>query len=66
MVNMSPVKVRLLLAEGEFVEINRDATQFIGLLREMVESSESETEFSIGGTHRRHIIEKIVLFCEYV
>ena len=51
--NLSRRKVKLLLEGGEFVEIDRDATQYIGLIREMVESSENDFEFWIGGEHRR-------------
>ena len=34
-------KIKLLLTDGEFVEIDRDATEHIGLIKEMVEADES-------------------------
>ena len=34
-------KVKLLLTDGKFVEIDRDATQYIGFIREEVQSAQS-------------------------
>ena len=34
-------KIKLILTNGEFVEIDRDATEHIGLIKEMVEADES-------------------------
>ncbi len=34
-------KIKLILTNGDFVEIDRDATEYIGLIKEMVEADES-------------------------
>ena len=69
MVETSSRKVKIILGDGEFVEIDREATQYIGLIRERVQSSDNENEFwvgSIGGDLRKPIVEKIVIFCEHL
>ena len=40
-------KVRFVCMNGEFVEIDRDATELIGLVREMVESCDGDFEFPV-------------------
>ena len=58
-------KIKLLLADGEYVEIDRDATEHIGLIKEMVEADESLQTIPISSI-KRPIMEKIVVFCEHL
>ena len=58
-------KIKLLLADDEFVEIDRDATEHIGLIKEMVEADESLQTIPITSI-KRPIMEKVVVFCEHL
>ena len=58
-------KIKLILNDGEFVEIDRDAAEHIGLFKEMVEADESLQTISIPSI-KRPILEKLVVFCEHL
>ena len=59
-------KIKLTLHDGEFVEIDREATEHIGLYREMVEADESIDTIPVSQQIKRPIMEKIVIFCEHL